>query len=251
MTTIRSIHTKSPRTLSVDSTPGEEGVTSLMIRTGPGDWRAIDVATADLLAALGVDPDWREWKDRAERAEADKRDLIEEGVQLKEKLRASNQTLDHVVRERDELKREHGYAEMGADEWRKRAEAAEAKAVASGRMADAYATRAEAAEAKLARAEAFIASHLDPHHQGSVVAARVAEQLRAALADPEPPFVLPTTVPARIVAVKCSTGDEKELTLFTDGDTTWWADVDDWGPFWTRSQIMDQFTGHRILGADE
>jgi hypothetical protein len=54
---------------------------------------------------------------------------------------------------------------------------------ATGRMADAYASRAEAAEAKLARVEEFIASHLDPHHQGSVVAARVAERLRAALAD--------------------------------------------------------------------
>ena len=72
------------------------------------------------------------------------------------------------------------------------------------------------------------------------------EALDAAL-DPEPAFVLPTEVPARIVAVKSSTGDEKELTLFTDGDTTWWADIEDWGPFWTRSQVMDQFTGHRLL----
>jgi hypothetical protein len=61
--------------------------------------------------------------------------------------------------------------------------------------------------------------------------------------------VLPTEVPARIIAVKSSTGDEKELTLFTDGDTTWWADIEDWGPFWTRSQVMDQFTNHRLIEA--
>jgi hypothetical protein len=107
--------------------------------------------------------------------------------------------------------------------------------------------RAKQAEAKLAEAEATIG------RVKAAVAGLSCGCARAAVSDAlglTKPFVLPTEVPARIVAVKSSTGDEKELTLFTDGDTTWWADIEDWGPFWTRSQVMDQFTGHRLLDGD-
>jgi hypothetical protein len=112
--------------------------------------------------------------------------------------------------------------------------------------------------AKLAEAEATIGRVKAVHHDFYKVRGDWADEdgaralkraLDAALTPPKP-FELPTEVPARIVAVKSSTGDEKELTLFTDGDTTWWADIEDWGPFWTRSQVMDQFTDHRLLDGE-
>jgi hypothetical protein len=169
-------------------------------------------------------------------AEEDKRGLIAERVRLKrelieaeEKLAASNQTLGHVVRERDELRRELGYTEMGADEWR---------------------ARAESAEAKLARVEGFIASKLDLHHQGVVVAARVVESIRAALADPEP-FVLPTTPGARFEARYGGRDAVDEFLTVSYGGGSAVAYVRlSTAKVYSKSQIMDQFAGHRVLDGD-
>jgi hypothetical protein len=110
-------------------------------------------------------------------------------------------------------------------------------------VAQAFRKRAEAAEAKLARVRELL-----ENADADDLKVRFYNRLQKALADPKP-FALPTEVPARIVAVKSSTGEEKELTLFTDGDTTWWADIEDWGPFWTRSQVMADFTDHRLIEA--
>jgi hypothetical protein len=100
----------------------------------------------------------------------------------------------------------------------------------------------EAAEAKLARVREIIVTQIDPHHQGVVVAARVAESIRAALADPEP-FVLPTEAGARFIA-RHGNGAESEFITYSSGDDAIYSGV---GTMWTAKAVMDKFTGHRLI----
>jgi hypothetical protein len=161
----------------------------------------------ELEAALDVDPDWRE------------------------KLAASNRTLTAVVRERDELKRELGYAEMGSDQWR---------------------TRAEAAEAKLAHVEAV--AHEFYKVRGDWATDQGARALKArlteALADPEP-FMLPTEAGVRFEARYGGRDAVDEFLTVSYGGGSAVAYVRlSTAKVYSKSQVMEQFTGHRVLDGD-
>lgn len=78
--------------------------------------------------------------------------------------------------------------------------------------------------------------------------------VRAAL-DPKPAFVLPTEVPARIIAEE-SDGTEHEFTLWSDGKggTSWWhdcEDADEEGALYSDVRLMRDFTDHRLLDGAE
>jgi hypothetical protein len=252
MTTIKCVYHDEVAKCSLEIAERTEGDRNQIIRARRGD-EVVETAvpTADLLSALGVDPDWREKVEAAEscqlaadnmlRAESELTEAKasidnwrqEAGIQSRRaeaaeaKLRASNQTLDRVVRERDELKRELGYAEMGADQWR---------------------TRADAAEAKLA----LVREVVEAGREEFVDVARIS-LLDAALADPEP-FVLPTTVPARI-EVRDGGRAPKVFYLMTSGaagpNALVWINEDNWTEALNPDEIMREFDTHRLIGADE
>jgi hypothetical protein len=112
-------------------------------------------------------------------------------------------------------------------------------------LRDDWKNRAESAEAKLARVEAVAhdfykvrGDYADPHGAEALKA-----KLTAALADPEP-FVLPTEAGAGIVATYKQTGEDKELRLFKDGK---WRSSS--GRTYTPERVMDFFGCHRLIEA--
>jgi hypothetical protein len=113
--------------------------------------------------------------------------------------------------------------------------------------------RAEDAEATIQQVREYVASHLDPHHQASVVAARVAEGVRAIL-DPVPPFTLPTEAGARFTAnvVKADTGSSRTFTTLVGHDAPLYAyETGNGWHTYTAKEVMHDFTDHRLIGADE
>jgi hypothetical protein len=129
--------------------------------------------------------------------------------------------------------------------FRKRAEAAEAKLFEldlnpwKARAQDALEKLAEA-QARVDRvSEALSDIEYDTDCEDVVSIVRT---IRAALADPEPPFALPTEAGAGIVATYKQTGEDKELRLFKDGK---WRSSS--GRTYTPERVMDFFGGHRLI----
>jgi hypothetical protein len=234
--------------------------------------------TAELLAALGVDPDWRERVDAAE------------SCQL---------AADNMLRAESEL----AEAKASIDNWRqeagiqsRRAEAAEAKLVEAEfapaevcvegswfkpadlpavlgnhmRAATELARKVKAAEAKLARVDAEAvrmdaASRLRQAGLGKAedvwavcnaranVLTEAAGSIRAALADPEP-FMLPTEAGARFEASFESTAVRAEFeTIIAGRDILYLRrhGAGDAYTVYTPEQVMDhtRFTNHRLIEA--
>jgi hypothetical protein len=63
-----------------------------------------------------------------------------------------------------------------------------------------------------------------------------------------PPFTLPTEVPATIEAVRDNA--KRNLTLWGNGTETYWRD-EFTHQQWTPKGVMEHFTAHRLLGAED
>jgi hypothetical protein len=158
-----------------------------------------------------------------------------------------------------------------------RAEAAEAEALEQASLVRTFADRAEAAEAKLAEAERDLRLvraevqqikllEAEEHKRAEAAEAAVqrvrdldwfghysADYVRGLIAkalDPVPPFTLPTTVPATIKATNKGDGRTVRLDLWTDGDGSFVWDTSAYGRY-TPEGVLEHFTGHRLIGADE
>jgi hypothetical protein len=119
----------------------------------------------------------------------------------------------------------------------------ERRSAASQRVADEYRHRAEAAEANLAEAEATIER---VNGATAIWGDGFRPAVLAALTPPKP-FELPTEVPARIEAKQ--DGRTYVLDLWVDGDggTLWFGRG--CAPI-SASQVMADFTGHRLLDGE-
>jgi hypothetical protein len=179
----------------------------------------------ELEAALGVDPDWRE--------------KVAQAVQARTTAEARRAIFENrAVNARQER-----------DDWKDRAEKAEAKLarveedlIGWQMLRNAWKERAYAAEAKLKLvrdieqrlAELVKRNEHTPQELDTLIA------LRAALAETEPPFVLPTTPGAGVIAELGHV--VYEFRLFSNG--FWIADDgSEYGP----QQVLADFTGHRVL----
>lgn len=168
---------------------------------------------AELLAALGA----------VDKGEAEKWERI--AVNHMGALSRMTERAERAEAERDEATSERIEADENANHWK---------------------ACAEAAEAKLAEAEATIER---VRALGGRMIGPTAKDLWASL-NPPKPFVLPTTVPARIEVRHRETNTRDELVLWTDGTRQTWWDAEDSSEY-TPEQVMDQFTDHRLIGADD
>jgi hypothetical protein len=128
--------------------------------------------------------------------------------------------------------------EHGRTETTRRAEAAEAKLA----RVDAEAVRMDAAsrearQAGLGKAEDVWAVC---NARANVLTEAVGS-IRAALADPEPEFALPTEAGAGIYATY---DHEREFRLFGPG---YW--IDNYGSKWTSKELLSDCAGHRLIEA--
>jgi hypothetical protein len=192
MTTIKSGHMD---TIEVDVRVGRgcddaprEGEVWFDVILQSGDTAHANLPTADLLAALGVDPGWRE-----KLAEAEKN------------LSALRANMQHA---------RHEIANVEQD-WRAaidRAEKAEAERDFRRDENRELAAKLEAAEAKLARVREVLDQKLLVIPKGQSTIDALYNRLRAALADPEP-FVLPTKPGVKFEA-RWNDGDPEAFTTF-------------------------------------
>ena len=133
------------------------------------------------------------------------------------------------------MRRDLIVAENAADEWKARAEKAEAAldaVAASAREMRAAADRATDGRAKFAwnSAAGWIERNLD----GTTF---------------EPAFVLPTEAGAQFTAVHKASGHRETFTTITDGLTAYYL-VPVAMTLWTVPQVMRDFTDHRLIGAE-
>ena len=121
-----------------------------------------------------------------------------------------------------DMAREIGEAERGADEWKARAEKAEATVAA-------------------------VREHVEDDHIWWPKSAQ-REGLRKIL-DPKPAFTLPTEAGARFEATHKGTGTRNEFVTFTDGSNAVYVLHE--GTYWVAEDVMNGFEGFRLLGADQ
>ena len=103
----------------------------------------------------------------------------------------------------------------------------------------------KAAIARAEKAEATIARVRELDWRGNYTADYVQNKIAAAL-DPKPAFVLPTEAGAGICARIRTSHEEEELRLFSTG--LWMSAYN--GAFYTPESVMDNFTDHRLIGAE-
>lgn len=162
----------------------------------------------------------------------------------------ANQSIEHELAQRDEAVRL-------SHEYRNRAEKAEALVGVERAFKEKAVTRAEEAEAEALEQAKLVRTWADRAEKAEALVARVqrlrdvsgdtvgVEELDAIL-DPKPAFTLPTEAGAGITAHASDwTTTPIELRLFSDG--LWHAQN---GKGYTPKQVLDRFTGHRLLGAD-
>jgi hypothetical protein len=248
MTTIKS--SAFGGALTVDVLPRSDGRVNLQIRAGFNSI-GIQIPTADLLAALGVDPDWREKVNELGETLASVDNWRQEaGIQTR-RADAAEAKLAEAERTLTEL----APAEVCVEgSWFKPADLPAVlgnymrSLTESQRREKEGRIRTEAAEAKLARVEVAL-------DNGDALA------IRAALADPEP-FVLPTEAGVRFEATRVggNAGNRTTFKTITDGaDVAFYLAEDENGPgtdyIWDAERIMNThlWVDHRLIesGADE
>ena len=207
MNTIKSPLAGTRAVLRLNEEAAPEGCVSVMIDLRDGRAFAVPVPTADLLAALDATANT---------------DVAGMRRDLQDELRAARVhyegELSATRANRDENARLLREALMLRDEWKARAEKAEATVAAVRAWRDGE--------------EQFDA--LD------------------AILNPRPAFTLPTEVPARIEAKR----DGKTYTfyLWTNGSGTSndliWVDEDDWTHSLSPARLLERFTDHRLIGAE-
>lgn len=121
-----------------------------------------------------------------------------------------------------------------------RAEVARAKAVALAAERDHWQDRAEKAEAAIDRVTAL--TQCGAH-------SLLPETILSALAD-QPAFTLPTEAGA-FVSARNEYGDRYEFEMWTNGADSRWMDTSGGYSPLTATELLDEFTDHRLIGADQ
>lgn len=264
MTTIRTAFPQSEvqslDALRIDRlrlNPSDRDVTNLQITRGGPVVAGINVLTADIKAALGIDElgcgcdeaddNLKAAIARAEDAEAFGAAAVKraeeaeaEALEQAKLVRTWADRAEQIAAERDEWKaRAEKYDELANDL------ANELKAVAA--KGDHWQERAEKAEANV-EAAAKIAKDMRTWGWQRKVQ-DWGEKLDAALAD-KPAFTLPTEA-GTFVQAENECGDRYEFELWTNGTESRWMDTSGGYSPLTAAELLGEFTAHRLIGADQ
>lgn len=252
MTTIKSVFEHSPRTLEVEKGRKYEGETYLRIMNGMFAGEDIQIPTADLLAALDATAN-ADVKHRATAYEDATRWQVaaEENERWADECKARAEKAEAALAGSEDCRlateKKLAEAETELEAWK------HTVSVLDDELRDSQELLGQrAVELHKARAERdALAKTVERVRKLTECGAHslLPETIRAAL-DPKPAFVLPTEVPARIVAEEPLYGTEHEFTLWSDGKggTSWWhdcEDADEEDALYSGVRLMREFENHR------